>query len=539
MTYTAAAISRSDSIATVTESINSNSLSRSITRSTFTAEHSADSVPRELSPRNRASTFQGKEISSPIAVHNPSLRINDGISPTADNRDPRLAAFSPPSGVSNLPGWNESGPSPTFALISLEEARAQRSRSATAQPAISSPSHYGTPSARAVPFPEQEQDNASIITSFENSPSGSVNSRARARSISASARAKQALHTMVGGTSQKPERRDSEPSIALSQQQQTFANGGVPGKALKHKKSGFMRLFNGREKEREPPPVPSLSDGYAAYNAQQQPTNKSSKITTHRIPVPPVSQSLENSPSDFLSNSSRGGLASSPKRTPPPLSINTSSQPPTSRASTAGAPSESAFQSRTAPTSLAVDRQWNFSETSPQSAPPNVSEFPALKLRPVSTMFSAQFGDHIVTNDSQPSLEPDLGDSTSPGSASSPITPGLFVRLEGRTSNDKAPLTAISEDQSSVIQTLQDQIVSAKQAWQRHIWELEGQVRDLKTEVEDLRAAGNGKDYCEVCGRGKQTRSTEADNGTEMQRAGVVNRPRARTGTSTRFGSAV
>ena len=90
-----------------------------------------------------------------------------------------------------------------------------------------------------------------------------------------------------------------------------------------------------------------------------------------------------------------------------------------------------------------------------------------------------------------------------------------------------------SEDQSSAIQALQEQIVTARKAWQQHIWELEGQVRDLKAEVENLRTTGNNKGYCDVCGRGKP----EEDGHTDTKKVGVVNRPRARTGDAARFGN--
>jgi hypothetical protein len=102
-------------------------------------------------------------------------------------------------------------------------------------------------------------------------------------------------------------------------------------------------------------------------------------------------------------------------------------------------------------------------------------------------------------------------------------------------------MPTISEDQSSVIRALQDQMASAKIAWQGQIWELEGQVRDLKAEVNDLRLTDK-KGYCEVCGRGGQNHTADPDRNRddavqEMKNTGVVNRPRARTGTSARFGN--
>jgi hypothetical protein len=96
--------------------------------------------------------------------------------------------------------------------------------------------------------------------------------------------------------------------------------------------------------------------------------------------------------------------------------------------------------------------------------------------------------------------------------------------------------------------------VSAKVAWQRHIWELQCQVRDLKAQVEEMSAGGgNGKggglgsdedesDFCEKCGRGRRraVSAQQLADDDEAKKGGVVNRPRARTGAgSARFGSAI
>ncbi|KAJ7783635.1 hypothetical protein DFH07DRAFT_764112 [Mycena maculata] len=469
--FDASGVARGDSTATVTESLTTaTSLSRSVTGSTLTPDTSASSMSPSQSPRSRASMFHGKEISSPL----PIAGANNSIS------SPLMAPSLPP-------GWAERSASPTFALISLEQARAQRSRSATAQ-------NLSISSTSSTPFPEAPP-------SIVGSGSGS-------------------------STPVKPERRDTEPAISPS--------SGVQGKTLKHKKSGFMRLFNGargaeKEEKLSPPPVPSLSDGYAAFNAQQQQSGaKLGKASSHRVPPPQVSPSMLQGP-NIWDDSNRVSPTSRPL--PPSLSIKTGSQ---SRLRAASAADD--FQTRTVPTDTS-ERDWLGAEL-PQSAPPNVTEFPALKLRPVSTLFSAHFGDHIVSAESQPGLDAD-GDTLSSMSPTivSPITPGL----QGRGSGDKAPMTTISEDQSALVQALQEQIGSAKKAWQRHIWELEGQVRDLKAEVDGLRKGDNDV-YCDTCGRGRPAQvrgGSTPTNAPHDHKPGVVNRPRARTGTSSRFGSAV
>lgn len=98
------------------------------------------------------------------------------------------------------------------------------------------------------------------------------------------------------------------------------------------------------------------------------------------------------------------------------------------------------------------------------------------------------------------------------------------------------------EDQSSVIRTLQEQIVAARKAWQHQLWELEGQVRDLKAELEELRVADDGQNYCATCGRGSAAASGAGPRIEDLRKAGVkvggvVNRPRARTGVGSRFAS--
>ncbi|KAJ6519685.1 hypothetical protein C8R45DRAFT_852801 [Mycena sanguinolenta] len=489
---------RSNSTATVTESL---ATSRSGTGSALTPDTSASSVaPSQNSPRNRASMFHGKEISSPLPIISAPLPTNNISSPLITPGVP--------------PGWMERSQSPTFQLISLEQARAQRSRSTTAQ-------NLSVSSTSSTPFPETPP------AIDDPSPPSTIAFRTRARSISTGARAKTALQNMVSSVPARPppERQNSEPA--------------VPGKTLKHKKSGFMRLFNGGRAEKEekysPPPVPSLSDGYAAFNAQQQTGPPSSKSSIHRVPPPQLSPSMFQ-PQNSLDDS----RVSPTSRLPPPLSINTTPQPRHRAASTADD-----FQTRTAPSDMS-DRDWNQQEL-PQSAPPNVTEFPALKLRPVSTLFSAQFADHLTPQrdsdvPSQLSLDADVDtlSSTSPSTMISPVTPGLSLGGSARASGDretgKLPMIALAtttDDQSALVQALQDQISNAKKAWQRHIWELEGQVRDLKAEVDGLR----GGEYCETCGRGGTRNSGMMHD--HKAPSGVVNRPRARTGTSARFGSAV
>ncbi|KAG5652303.1 hypothetical protein H0H81_005525 [Sphagnurus paluster] len=482
-------VSRSDSIAT--DSMTSISTTRSESTSTLAPVTSISST----SPKIRTSTLEGKEISLPITAVNNTHRFDFN----RRLKENRLAI--PPPGIDKLPGWTERGSQP-FSLISLEEARAQRTLSAH-------PTNTST--SAGVSFPDVYDSENRGATIDRGLPQ-----RVRVRTISTGTKAKSALHHIVGG------QQRSEPD-------------SMPAKALKHKKSGFMRLFNsGRGQERDerasPPPVPPLIEAQTVYKVPG---------IAHRVPVPNISPSLlgastylEDTPT--LQPSAFLKPAPSSKRTVPHLSINTHPEGYTDRAP-ASAIDES-FQMRMT-TSDTPHKPWLNNTRSPQSAPANVSEFPALKLRPVSTIFSAQFGD--LTQDSQPSLETDIDTSTN---VFSPVTPGSGSRHgSDPSSSDNKPtiMTTISEDQCSILKALQDEMLNAKKAWQRQIWELEGQVRDLKTEIEDLRKAGSGADYCQTCGRGAPpvAQGRQGIEGQETKCSNVMDRPRARTGSSSRFGT--
>lgn len=167
-------------------------------------------------------------------------------------------------------------------------------------------------------------------------------------------------------------------------------------------------------------------------------------------------------------------------------------------------------------------------------------------------MFSTDFAGHLVqrgsSDQNRPSLDIDSGTPTT-SSGISPLSPGFSVNLDARSGagDDKSIIGIAShqDDQSAVIQALQEQIMVARRAWQRQIWELEGQVRDLKAEVEEFRSAENAREYCMACGRGNIGRpatevidvSVEDLKKAGVKVGGIVNRPRARTGLGSRFAS--
>ena len=209
--------------------------------------------------------------------------------------------------------------------------------------------------------------------------------------------------------------------------------------------------------------------------------------------------------------------------------------------------SEHAHQHLT-PTTAVNRAEMRSNNGSPSSAPPAKTEFVGLSIRPLSTLFTNDLKELADKHDpalrTRPSLEVDTGTPTTATTAISPLSPDSYG---GRSSDEKpGPISFAHDDrdQSSIIQALQEQILSTRRAWQRQIWELEGQVRDLKAEVEELRAADARSEFCAACGRGAIGRDGGgmADGRTveELRKAGVkvggvVNRPRARTGVSSRF----
>ncbi|KAG0696041.1 hypothetical protein DFH29DRAFT_813547 [Suillus ampliporus] len=500
-------VSRSDSAATVTDSLSSQSGAFS---STITPDTSASSLPSRDHIPSTGLRIHGKDISPPIAV----LHTNDLNSVQCD-RSTKLSSFQPPPIFERVPGWNAAS---TVTLISLQEAQArERTRSATA---ISSPSRVHENTSR-VPFPEP--DDSASIASTETSATGSFK-RARARSTSAGARAKGVLHSVVGASLQKPERRDSEPAVV-----------NANGQTLKHKKSGFMRLFNGREREKgrdkersPPPPVPSLHGVYLEYPYGGDDESRSSlPLIPPRLPSlgsdAGSSTALNNKEYIPDADQEPSTNLSSPslKRTPPSLYISTGTS---SRSPVCASDRHLAHRPIDPVHSPASGQK------TPQRDLLGKIDFQALKLRPMSTTFSSQFSDIVAISEVEHTSEFELDTPTSTISSVTALSP--FTSGSSRPSDDKpSPV-----EQSLVIKALQEQMISAKKAWQRQIWELQGQVRDLQAEIEDLHAADEVKEYCEHCGRGGPQRECETRH-AGMKKTGVVNRPRGRMGDTARFAS--
>ena len=358
----------------------------------FFAKPLTISAPAPETSKRRTSHVHGKDISSPVSV-SPDTPSH----PQPDESLPHA-----------IPGWTERNLKPGFSLISLEEARAQRrgttllSLNTRACEALSSGDSSTTTAPETPPS-----------LSSDASYSESVAARARGRSISAGTKARNVLSSLV----RQPERRGSESGFATGLEVSAVKDANAPvitSKNLKHKKSGFMRLFgNAKVNEKEPslvplpPSAPSLSQSEASIlTSRHYP-----KPSSHRIPVPSLSPSLLEAASRLEGAYQPGtsdvidvswSSTTSPKH-PLPHNISVSN----------GSSPLQTSPLQTSPRAASIK-----DVSLHQRAPPDVEDFPALKLRPVSTLFSAHFGDHIdVTKlgfaDEQESIGPkETGDDT-------------------------------------------------------------------------------------------------------------------------------
>ena len=338
----------------------------------------------------------------------------------------------------------------------------------------------------------------------------------------------------------------------------TGADGdAVPAKTLKHKKSAFMKLFQGKDKERER----DYKDTVSSF----------SDYPIRAMSTPPQLSSPMDSPAPPLPSSSVHNI----KRIPPPLPLSVvvtspsfpssgtptqpdqegpstrPSSPPRLRQASAPlpVPNQGSTHSSTQEQRLGTSESQPPSTSGPDSSKLGSSStshitFETLSLRPVSTIFSAKFPDLLSysspLNTTSPTTlkrlddpsptTPSFSDSRSASLSTSsdfPLTPSSGSYIAGTPSHGVVSV----EDQSALITSLQEQIVNSRKMWQRQIWELEGQVKDLKVEVEELRNTGE----CETCGMAKGERRVRAP----MQNVGVVDRPRPRLrggNTRTMFG---
>ncbi|KAH9969025.1 hypothetical protein BC827DRAFT_304853 [Russula dissimulans] len=484
----------SDSIASVSESGVSQSSSTLTPDSSISsiADYHADVLLKKV-----VNSVQGKAISNPLpAMSGQGQGLKPGSQPTLPN---------------HVPGWTELTVSPTFNLISLQEAQAQARERSRTQTQVTNDSH----------FLQTEPPS-------RNNPTALSGGTGRLRSRTASAGPKTKADLAISNPVPLPP-SGSDDSQAAS----VHPTGSLP-RTLKQKKSGFMRLFNGKDKDKPTTPSSTPVPSVPPPSILRTP-----KPSSARVPVPSLSPSLiSQSPlqldgivkgDDGESDSAeelwdQGGI----KRYIPALSICTQDSPPSGRPNGTQSARPTVEGARLA-SGVNLDLR-----LSPASAPPSTTTFSGLSLRPMSTLFSAHFADHIVSVDSPPTAQTDSSDATTTTSSGRSTLNSASTQ---RSSDEKR--LAAEDDPYAIIQQLQEQMKGTRKAWQHQIWELEGQVRDLRAEIDDLRLKELRGERCLLCGR-----SDEQDQGVAETpsftgpRPGVVDRPRARTGVGTRFGAA-
>ncbi|KAF8516398.1 hypothetical protein JB92DRAFT_3114265 [Gautieria morchelliformis] len=349
----------------------------------------------------------------------------------------------------------------------------------------------------------------------------------------------------------RPPTANSGKHMAGSDSSATVDGSAVPAKTIKHKRSAFMKLFQGKEKDRDRDakasdyPIRSMSTPpqLPPSNSETAPPLPSAALhNIKRIPPPLPLSVVVTSPSFPASGTPTRPSQEEPSTKP--------ASPPRLRQASAPLPAASHSPAQTSAQGPSVAA----SESQPPgtlssdlsrptaSAPPTQTAFQGLSLRPVSTIFSAKFPEllapaettavpSIIRRVEEPPTTPGFSYSRSNSTSTAsdpPMTPTLLPLV-----GPPPALGAIqSEDPSNVIVALQEQIVNSRKMWQQHIWELEGQIRNLKVEVEELRSTGE----CETCGAARRERVVRAP---VPQNVGVVDRPRPRLGsgnTRTVFG---
>lgn len=394
--------------------------------------------------------------SSVVAITEPKSPINLR-SPVVDSmltvRHPQKQDISSPllyptnfrNELNSLPGWTEKT-ALSFALISLEEAQAQHMRRTLPQVSISS-------GFNSVPFPKFTDKVA-----LSHTPCNSVAS-SRHHSMSSSSKGKFAFPS-------KHPKQDRKISELVNRYPQT--NGGM---ALRLRKSGFLRLFNSSRGKEEQHPMLLVAEPKLDQLALQgsasphNPTPNPQAMFPLEVALPMMNQSL------FLGT----------RKLIPPLPINTALYKN---------PCRPTFVITNGDCALTIPVWNHVPEACIQSAPANVSIFPPLQLCSSSALLTTEFADYIGVKESKPSLvnTPRL---SSPPTVMFPLTPPSFSCFD-------------SAKHSNNIKYFEDQIASAKSVWEQHIWALEGQLRDLKVKVEELRNEEDRKDYCEYCRQGSQ-----------------------------------
>jgi len=373
--------------------------------------------------------------------------------------------------------WQHTPSSPTFRLLSLEEAQAMKSKQRTVA--------MGT--------------------------AGSTSSSPHIRGRTVSERLKS--HTAPQETAEFEENSKS----------------ATPN--LKTRRS-LLGLFGKKERDRPvtpraaspPPPVPSLPPSVPGTPSGFAPqlTSSTAPKSPRRIP-PPSLNAVENSPLTENNNAKENTSLSplpSPKHQPTTQLPPVPSPPPVVMAPQPRKKGSFLGHGSRAPLAKPPSINRNPGSTSPSIA------FPALQVRPVSTIFSSLPSDYLSG-----AASPPVPVLSFRATADSPSTPGFSSRSASFStgSSDAGPRTP-SVDHSAnaaVLSQLRDQVNGAREVWKSQISDLEAQVRSLKKEIEELKVAP-----CASCGH------VACGDAPNEMKTSMLNRPRAKTaaGGRTLFG---
>ncbi|KAG8825962.1 hypothetical protein FRC17_008442 [Serendipita sp. 399] len=452
---------------------------------------------------------------SPASVYPPSVMFTPK-SPSNSGHGSHTPTSAPPRDIPPLPvqngmpqkmsPWQYTPGSPTFQLVSLEEAQALRARQRQMSLGAGATNEQQTPRSRTISGPNRKS-----MLPLEHPPAE------------------------LNGDSSNP-----------------------AGKTLKGRRS-LMGLFTkakekGSGRSESPPPVPVLP-------------NLPNRSTTTPVSPSPLSSHTEipSIPTPVRHESAPQPKSVTPKRLPPP-SLNvvvTSPQPridhpyrdefapppaiPTIQKSATPPPSFPNSSSGRKPVPRKQTSAQTLSPTSPSnkpsSAPSTIQGFTGLSLRPVSTIFNSMPTDYLAQGPSvhpvpsmpygsnsghsmtqsptTPSLWSSRSESVSTGSLDiqQPGTPGGLVHSMSSCSSLEGPGGATS------LSLLQKQVYGGRDMWKTQISDLEAQVKALKAEIVELR-----KSPCPSCGH-------LGGGSSCAEKTSVINRPRAKTAVNNqRFG---
>lgn len=387
--------------------------------------------------------------------------------------------------------WQFNPDSPTFKLVSLEEAQALKAR----QRQMSLPATEASiPRSRAISGPSHKSslppEQASINGSMDDVPTGNKTLKGRRSLMGLFARGKEKERS----PSLRPESPPPVPSLPSLPSPSSASHSSSPAPPSltptpttatpqPHRQASTPQL---RQQRKIPPP--SLN---VVVTSPQPPAEPQ----THQMMPPPPIRDI-------------------PKSATPPPSMPSRARPPKQTSSGTLSP---------------VERQSH----KPNSAPSNIQGFQGLSLRPVSTMFSSMPTDYLANANAAPlpTTRPMSNSASGQFSTQSPTTPSLWSsRSESIStgSSEMPPLTpngllqSLSSGSSleggvAPLSIVQKQNNPAEM-YKSHIADLEAQVRALKAEVSELR-----KCPCPSCGY-----LGGGSSGTE--KGSVLNRPRAKTG---------